>query len=499
MSNQQINLANRSLEKSTAVAYLFYLFLPMLGAHRLYLGRTASGLVQLILLIIVAPLLAITVFLIPIALVLLCFLFIWYFIDLFLVPGIVREENMKLMMLSARGSASPTVHVTVQNIPSVPLAISSPTGEGQGAISTKDLVEEEMHSAWQGIVSEARSHQVVDKKTLHALPEDFATVSASQQAEIESGDFVSRGVALEFETGQAPAKKNRLGTGLFAIAISIFVVGGLYLTPGSPLPRWVRMSIVGNYDPRIDTLGLDGAEARKDRRQSSDGTPRANIPAVRNAVVASQVAGSIDSPEALSSLPLLLTDSGTDLQEGTKLIEVPKFGTVSATGAYFKPVALLNVSGKTRLLAWTQGWYEEPARLEMLELQLGKQVVSSWSAVLGYPGNATEFDDVGAPISSTEYAIYLGRCTNSVQQVALTCGRKRTCKTVGEERKVGDGYETPCFEWSDWEKSDFVQDLSTMNLRAPVETDSDICPNPDEILRNVRSGECLQIIDAPFR
>ena len=62
---------------STAVAYILLIFLGVLGAHRFYLGRTGSGVAMLLISLTFFGLL-ITV--------------IWALIDLFLVPGMIRDR-----------------------------------------------------------------------------------------------------------------------------------------------------------------------------------------------------------------------------------------------------------------------------------------------------------------------------------------------------------------------------------------------------------------------
>ncbi len=76
---QMLFEANR---KSVAATYLLWFFLGMLGAHRFYAGSKKTGFVQLALLISIVGWLV----LIP-----------WLIADLFLIPGIVREHNMKLI------------------------------------------------------------------------------------------------------------------------------------------------------------------------------------------------------------------------------------------------------------------------------------------------------------------------------------------------------------------------------------------------------------------
>jgi TM2 domain-containing membrane protein YozV len=62
---------------SVAVAYVLLIFLGIFGAHRFYLGKIGSGIVMLLLSLTVVGLIV---------------TFIWSFIDLFLIPGQVREQ-----------------------------------------------------------------------------------------------------------------------------------------------------------------------------------------------------------------------------------------------------------------------------------------------------------------------------------------------------------------------------------------------------------------------
>lgn len=74
-------------KKSAGVTYLLCLFLGGVGAHRFYVGRTASAVGQLVLWLLGW----VTLFLMWIP------LGIWLIVDLFLIPGIIREENMKIV------------------------------------------------------------------------------------------------------------------------------------------------------------------------------------------------------------------------------------------------------------------------------------------------------------------------------------------------------------------------------------------------------------------
>lgn len=74
--------------RNIVIAYLLWFFLGFLGVHRFYLGRVMSGVIMLALWAMGTGLAFILIgwlFLIPWG--------IWWFLDLFLIPGMVRAEN----------------------------------------------------------------------------------------------------------------------------------------------------------------------------------------------------------------------------------------------------------------------------------------------------------------------------------------------------------------------------------------------------------------------
>lgn len=82
-------VANES--RSALVAYLLWFFLGFFGAHRFYLGRWGSGLVQLVLFGIGSALTFVLVGYLPLAL-----LGLWWLIDALLIPGMISSDNALL-------------------------------------------------------------------------------------------------------------------------------------------------------------------------------------------------------------------------------------------------------------------------------------------------------------------------------------------------------------------------------------------------------------------
>ena len=77
----------QATKKSTGTAYLLWFFLGSFGAHRFYLGQTGTAIAQLLLLLLGwLPLFAGWIV-----------LGVWLFVDLFIIPGIIQNENMKLV------------------------------------------------------------------------------------------------------------------------------------------------------------------------------------------------------------------------------------------------------------------------------------------------------------------------------------------------------------------------------------------------------------------
>lgn len=67
--------------KESWIAYVLWVLLAPFGAHRFYLNRTGSAIGQLVTSLTIIGLLVTIV---------------WSIVDLFLIPGITREENAKL-------------------------------------------------------------------------------------------------------------------------------------------------------------------------------------------------------------------------------------------------------------------------------------------------------------------------------------------------------------------------------------------------------------------
>ena len=91
MTSQNISYEVNFNGKSVLVAYLLWFFLGAFGVHRLYLNRTRSGLIQLILLIV-----GVLTSVLLIGYVFLLVLGVWWMLDVYFTCVIANEENTKL-------------------------------------------------------------------------------------------------------------------------------------------------------------------------------------------------------------------------------------------------------------------------------------------------------------------------------------------------------------------------------------------------------------------
>ena len=78
-TNEQLLIETRVSNdgKNVLVAYLLWFFLGVFSAHRFYLGRPGTAILQILSYFILIG-------------------FVWWVIDFFLIPGMVREENDEL-------------------------------------------------------------------------------------------------------------------------------------------------------------------------------------------------------------------------------------------------------------------------------------------------------------------------------------------------------------------------------------------------------------------
>ncbi|WP_265500613.1 TM2 domain-containing protein [Paracoccus beibuensis] len=92
-TQQQILIEQRVTNdaKSPVIAYLLLLFLGGFGAHRFYLGKTGTGVAMLLLWIF-----GWLTFVLGIGLIALAAVGIWAFVDLFLIPGLIRQDQDRL-------------------------------------------------------------------------------------------------------------------------------------------------------------------------------------------------------------------------------------------------------------------------------------------------------------------------------------------------------------------------------------------------------------------
>jgi TM2 domain-containing membrane protein YozV len=91
MSDAALMMRYDAHKKSAVVAYLLWWFLGSFGAHRFYLGKTGSAVVLLLI-----TLTSIALMLVLIGFITFMAVPVWLLVDAFLIPGIVRESNLRL-------------------------------------------------------------------------------------------------------------------------------------------------------------------------------------------------------------------------------------------------------------------------------------------------------------------------------------------------------------------------------------------------------------------
>jgi len=86
---------------SAAVAYLLWFFLGLFSAHRFYLGRVGTALLQICSYFILVG-------------------FVWWLIDAFLIPDMLREKRAQLrkQLVVGAGGANPYAHLSSYRDPS---------------------------------------------------------------------------------------------------------------------------------------------------------------------------------------------------------------------------------------------------------------------------------------------------------------------------------------------------------------------------------------------
>jgi TM2 domain-containing membrane protein YozV len=91
-TNQLILIEQRVTNeaKSTAAAYLLWFFLGWISAHRFYLGKPVTAILQILSYLVVIG-------------------FLWWLIDAFLIPGIIQadKDNKRLRMMAEMSRMPP--------------------------------------------------------------------------------------------------------------------------------------------------------------------------------------------------------------------------------------------------------------------------------------------------------------------------------------------------------------------------------------------------------
>ncbi len=90
MDEKNVSIGMNMEGKNIIVAYLLWWFLGWAGVHRFYLGRTKSGITQLLLCVI-----GFATAIILIGYIFLIALGVWWLLDAYFTYQIVSEENLK--------------------------------------------------------------------------------------------------------------------------------------------------------------------------------------------------------------------------------------------------------------------------------------------------------------------------------------------------------------------------------------------------------------------
>lgn len=91
MTDAQTVMMYDATKKSLPVSYILWWFLGTFGAHRFYMGRTSSAIVMLVITLVSIPLTLVFIGVLGFMAI-----GVWWIVDAFLIPGIVREHNMRL-------------------------------------------------------------------------------------------------------------------------------------------------------------------------------------------------------------------------------------------------------------------------------------------------------------------------------------------------------------------------------------------------------------------
>ena len=113
-SQMRMQMTFQAQKKSAGVSYLLWFFVGSFGAHRFYLGQTGTAVAQLLLLFLGWIPLFIGWFALG----------IWLLVDAFLIPGMIEQQNMKLVQTLTGQPMGTPISGSIGQAPRTPASIA---------------------------------------------------------------------------------------------------------------------------------------------------------------------------------------------------------------------------------------------------------------------------------------------------------------------------------------------------------------------------------------